>query len=280
MQTLRIDAHQHYWNIERGNLGWLEEGTLLHQSYLPEDLKPSLSKHRVDATIVVQAEPKHEETDFLLSLAASDPSIAGVVGWLDLESPDYRSVYERFKRDPKFVGFRVMIQEMADANEVLVPSYIEALTYFAEQQQPLDLLMRASQLEAVVQLLEKVPHLYAVIDHIGKPSIVTGDLEPWREQLRTIASYPNVYCKLSGMVTEADHEQWEQAQFVPYIRHAIECFGPQRVMFGSDWPVCLLAASYDQCMDVLESALPEEYGAEEREALFGGNAARFYHIRI
>jgi L-fuconolactonase len=275
---LRIDAHQHYWNIERGNLGWLEEGTIMYRSYLPGDLKPNLSKHGMDATIVVQAEPKHEETDFLLALAASEPTIAGVVGWLDLESPDYRSVYERFKRDPKFVGFRVMIQEMADANEVLAPAYIEALTYFAEQKQPIDLLMRASQLDTVVQLLEQVPLLHAVIDHIGKPAIASGELEPWKEQLRIIASYPNVYCKLSGMVTEADHLKWEQEQFVPYIHHAIECFGPKRVMFGSDWPVCLLAASYDQCMDVLESALPEGYSKEEREALFGGNAARFYRI--
>ncbi|GMK42400.1 amidohydrolase [Paenibacillus sp. CCS19] len=275
---MRIDAHQHYWKIERGNLGWLEEGTILYRSYLPDDLKPSLSKHGMNASIVVQAEPKQEETDFLLSLAAEDASIAGVVGWLDLESPDYKTVYERFKQDPKFVGFRVMIQEMADANEVLTPAYIEALTYFADIQQPIDLLMRSSQLDAVVQLLEKVPHLHAVIDHIGKPVIASGELEPWQDQLRIIASYPNVYCKLSGMVTEADHNQWKQAQFVPYIRHAIECFGPQRVMFGSDWPVCLLAATYDQCMEVLESALPASYGSAEREALFGGNAARFYKL--
>jgi Predicted metal-dependent hydrolase of the TIM-barrel fold len=277
---VRIDAHQHYWNIERGNLGWLEEGTILYRSYLPDDLQANLAKHRIDATIVVQAEPKHEETDFLLSLVASDSSIAGVVGWLDLASPDYKAVYQRFNSDPKFVGFRVMIQEMADANEVLTPRYIEALTYFADLAQPLDLLMRASQLDAVVRLLEKVPHLHAVIDHIGKPPIAAGELEPWKEQLRILASYPNVYCKLSGMVTEADHSHWKQEQFVPYIRHAIECFGPQRVMFGSDWPVCLLAATYDQCMEVLESALPDEYGSQEREALFGGNAARFYRIKI
>ncbi|PWW07150.1 L-fuconolactonase [Paenibacillus cellulosilyticus] len=275
---MRIDAHQHYWNIERGNLGWLEEGTILYRSYLPNDLKLSLNKHGIEASIVVQAEPKHEETDFLLSLAEANLSIAGVVGWLDLKSPNYKDVYERFKRNPKFVGFRVMIQEMADPNEVLTPSYIEALTYFAEQKQPLDLLMRASQLDAVVRLLEKVPHLHAVIDHIGKPQIAAGELEPWKEQLRIIASYPNVYCKLSGMVTEADHSQWEQKQFAPYVQHAIECFGSKRIMFGSDWPVCLLAATYDQCMEVLESALPEAYGTDEREALFGGNAARFYQL--
>lgn len=277
---MRIDAHQHYWNIERGNLGWLEEGTVLYRNYLPDDLKPSLSNQRIDATIVVQAEPKHEETEFLLSLAASDSSIAGVVGWLDLESPDYKAVYERFKRDPKYVGFRVMIQEMADANQVLSPLYIEALTYFADLEEPIDLLMKSSQLNAVVRLLEKVPHLRGVIDHIGKPPIAAGELEPWKEQLRIIASYPNIYCKLSGMVTEADHSQWKQEQFAPYIQHAIECFGSKRIMFGSDWPVCLLAATYDQCMEVLESALPKEFGTEERGALFGGNAAEFYRIRI
>lgn len=275
---MRIDAHQHYWNIERGNLGWLEEGTVLYRSYLPEHLRPSLDKHDIGSTIVVQAESKHEETAFLLSLADQDPTIAGVVGWLDLESPAYREVYARFAEHPKFVGFRVMIQEMANANDVLQPTYIEALTFFADRKQPVDLLMRANQLDAVVALLERVPHLHAVIDHIGKPFIAAGELEPWQAQLRTIAGNANIYCKLSGMVTEADHNAWNKDQFGAYIRHAIDCFGPERVMFGSDWPVCLLAASYDQCIDVLESNLPASYGSFERKALFGGNAAAFYRL--
>lgn len=275
---MRLDAHQHYWSIERGDYGWITpEIPVLYRDFGPNDLKPHLAKHGLDGTIVVQAAPTLAETDYILALSEADDSIKGVVGWLDLNDPNHIGHYERFARHPKFVGFRIMIQEMEDANAVLEPAFVEALAYYAKLDVPVDLLVVSHQLEPVAKLLELVPGLRGVIDHIGKPRIRDGVLEPWRSQMsRIAAANQQIYCKLSGMVTEADHKGWKQDDFTAYIAHVLEVFGPRRVMFGSDWPVCLLAASYDEVADVLEKAIPESWGAEEKERLFGLNAKEFY----
>jgi L-fuconolactonase len=276
---MRLDAHQHYWAIERGDYGWITpELPVLYRDYLPEHLAPHLQRHKLDGSIVVQAAPTLAETEFLLELAKDEPSIKGVVAWLDLADPKYHEHYARFERHPKLVGFRVMIQEMADATRILEPDFVKALAYFADKGTPVDLLLTSQQLAPVVKLLELVPGLHAVIDHIAKPPIASGSLEPWRTQLAEIAAHRNIYCKLSGMVTEAEHKTWKPEQFTAFIRHTLAVFGPQRVMFGSDWPVCLLAASYDDVMAVLEQALPEEWTEEDRERLFGLNAKEFYRL--
>jgi L-fuconolactonase len=276
---MRIDAHQHYWKIDRGDYGWITpELPVLYRDYLPDDLRPHLQKHSLDQTIVVQAAPTLEETDYLLSLSEEEDSIGGVVGWLDLNDPDYRKHYERFSQHPKFVGFRVMIQEMPDASQVLKPHFVEALQYFAEKNVPIDLLVVSRQLASVVRLLELVPSLRGVIDHIAKPQIADGVLEPWRSQMAEIAKHPNIYCKMSGMVTEADHKHWRMNDFHAYIGHTLEMFGPGRVMFGSDWPVCLLAAEYDDVVDVLEQTLPESWPESDKARLFGLNAKEFYKL--
>ncbi|XEC93384.1 amidohydrolase [Paenibacillus tarimensis] len=276
---MRLDAHQHYWKLDRGDYGWIRpDMTVLYRDYLPEDLRQHLEKHRLDGTIVVQAAATLEETDYLLRLSETADSIRGVVGWLDLADPSYRQHYERFGSHPKFVGFRVMIQEMPDAREVLEPHFIEALSYFAELDVPVDLLVVSHQLDPVVKLLEKVPNVRGVIDHLAKPRIKDGILEPWKNQMRELAGHPKLHCKLSGMVTEVDHAAWQAEQFVPYVRHALELFGPERVMFGSDWPVCLLSGSYDQVMDLLEQALPGDMTLQDRDKLFGLNAAAFYKL--
>jgi L-fuconolactonase len=276
---MRIDAHQHYWSVERGDYGWLTpEIPALYRDFLPEHLEAHLDNHKLDGTIAVQAAATLAETDYLLSLSDSSDSILGVVGWLDLADPDYRSHYERFAKHPKFAGFRVMIQEMPDAGEVLKPGFVEALAFFAEKGVPVDLLVVSHQLEPVLELLDLVPGLHAVIDHIAKPRIREGILEPWRSQMTRIAAFPNLYCKLSGMVTEADHGNWKPEDFTAYIRHALDVFGPERVMFGSDWPVCLLAADYDEVVRVLEAGLPESWTEENRKRLYGLNAKEFYKI--
>lgn len=274
---MRLDAHQHYWKIDRGDYGWLTpEIPVLYRDFLPENLEPQLNKHQIEGTIVVQAAATLEETDYLLELSETEDTIVGVVGWLDIADPEYRSHYERFARHPKFVGFRVMIQDMPDASAVLEPTFVEALTYFAEIDVPIDLLVVSHQLEPVVRLLELVPGLRAVIDHIAKPRIRDGVMEPWQDQMRQIASHSNIYCKLSGMVTEADHSKWERSDFTAYITHVIEVFGSDRVMFGSDWPVCLLAATYDEVIDVLQAAIPASWTEAEQQRLFGLNAKEFY----
>lgn len=276
---MRIDAHQHYWRIDRGDYGWITPALpALYRDFMPADLQPHLDRHELDGTIVVQAAPTYEETDFLLALAQRQPSIKGVVGFLDLEDARHSEHFDRFVRHPKFVGFRAMIQDMPDSKVILKDTYVEAMRKFAKLGVPVDLLVTSDQLDDLVALVAQVPGLRGVIDHIAKPRIGEGRMEPWASRMQALASHPNLFCKLSGMVTEADHAEWSADQFVPYIRHALACFGPDRVLFGSDWPVCLLAANYDEVVDVLERALPESWGQSERRKLFGDNARTFYRI--
>lgn len=276
---MRLDAHQHYWRIERGDYGWITPDIpVLYRDFLPQHLEPLLNKHKLDGSIVVQAAATLAETDYLLGLSEGEDTILGVVAWLDLTDANYPSHYERFAQHPKFVGFRIMIQDMPDANVILEPRFVEALTFFAEKGVPVDLLVVSHQLEPLVKLLDQVSGLHAVIDHIAKPRIKDGVLEPWKTQMSQIAAHPNIYCKLSGMVTEADHGSWKPADFQPYIEHVLNVFGTDRVMFGSDWPVSLLAATYDELVDVLEQALPRTWTEVERDRLFGLNAKEFYQL--
>ncbi|MBW5449085.1 amidohydrolase family protein [Cohnella sp. CFH 77786] len=276
---MRIDAHQHYWKISRGDYGWITpEIPVLYRDFLPRDLVPNLKRHRLDGSIVVQAAPTWEETDYLLSLAEREETIFGVVGFLDPFDPRHREHYERFREHPKFAGFRVMIQEMQDAERILEPDYVSALREYAEEGVPMDLLVRSHQLEPLARLLDRLPDLRGVIDHIGKPRIADGEWEPWSGLMKEIAGHRNIYCKLSGMVTEAAPDLWKPEDFAVYIEHILEWFGPDRVMFGSDWPVCLLAAEYEQVVDVLERSLPPEWNESERARLFGLNAKEFYRL--
>lgn len=276
---MRIDAHQHYWKIDRGDYGWITpELPKLYRDYMPEHLAEHLIKHDIAGTIAVQAAPTVEETEYLFALADRSDSILGVVGWLDLFDPLHRRHFERYKRHPKFVGFRIMIQEMPAASRVLESAFVEALREYAQEDVPIDLLLKSNQLDSLNRLLNEAPGLRGVIDHIAKPPIASGSYEPWAEQMKQAAAHPNIYCKLSGMVTEADHRSWEPEQFVRYIHHVLDLFGPHRVLFGSDWPVCLLAAEYDEVVSVLEQAIPRAWGERERAALFGDNARTFYKI--
>jgi L-fuconolactonase len=280
MSSIRIDAHQHFWQIARHDYGWITPKLpVLYRDYLPKDLKPHLKNHNLQGSIVVQAAATLAETEYILALSDASEEILGVVGWLDLNDPDYREHFASFHKHPKFVGFRMMIQEMPDATHILEPHFIEALRYFAEKAVPVDLLVLSHQLDAVVKLLEEVPGLRAVIDHIAKPRIAEGVLEPWKNQMTAIAQHPGIYCKISAMVTEADHKHWQVSDFTAYIRHVIAVFGTERILFGSDWPVCLLAASYDEVVDVLLQSLPEAWSEADNAKLFGENAAKFYKLK-
>ncbi|ANS74518.1 amidohydrolase [Paenibacillus yonginensis] len=276
---MRIDAHQHYWKIERKDYGWITpELPKLYRDFMPTDLEPELFKHELDASILVQAAPTIEETHFLLAIADQTPSVAGVVGWLDLFDPDHRKHYDQFRRSPKFKGFRLMIQDMPDASRILDPAFVKALRGYADEEVPVDLLLVSEQMAFVAELLRKIPHLRGVIDHLAKPQIKQKSFEPWKSYMSEFARYPGIYCKLSGLVTEGEHAGWTREDFTPYIRTAIEQFGPERVMFGSDWPVCLLAADYSEVVDLLQSSIPEEWGESQIERLFGANAKEFYKL--
>ena len=276
---MRIDSHQHYWKLSRGDYGWLTPDMgLLYRDYLPPDLEPILEKHNIDKTVLVQAAPTVAETDFMLSLAAKHDSIGGVVGWLDMADPGFPRLFEKYRQEPAFVGIRPMLHDLSDDAWVIQPLVLENLTLLAAHDFPFDFLVRPQHLPHVLQVLERVPNLRAVIDHIAKPLIKDGLFEPWGTQISAIARHENVYCKLSGMVTEADHANWTPDDLKPYVEHTVECFGLERVMFGSDWPVSLLAAPYDDVIGALEERLTPNLDEESRARVFGGNAGRFYGI--
>lgn len=276
---MRIDSHQHYWKPARGDYRWMTPpGTVLHRDYLPADLRPSLKRHRIEKTVLVQAAQTVAETEFLLELAAADESIAGVVGWLDMEAPDFNVQFELFRCNPKFIGLRPMLQDLEDDRWILRPAVVEALHHVARADFPFEFLTYSRHLPFVLEVLDAVPGLRAVIDHVSKPEIRTGKLDPWRELIAKAARHPNLFCKLSGMVTEADHQLWSAEDLRPYVEHVVDCFGFDRVMFGSDWPVCLLAASYDQVIDALNEILAATLDQAHEGKLFGLNAARFYKL--
>lgn len=276
---MRIDAHQHYWRIERGDYGWITPDIpVLYRDFMPDDLRSMLKKHDIEGSIAVQAAPTMDETEFLLTLAADEASILGVVGWLDLLDPDHRKHFERFGQHHKFLGFRIMIQEMPDSSRILEEAFITALRGYAAEDVPVDLLVLSSQLVHTAQMLHLVPGLRGVIDHIAKPRVRDMEMDHWLQAMREIASFPNIYCKISGLVTEGDHLNWKPQDFIPYIHHVFQLFGPDRVMFGSDWPVCLRAASYDEVVQLLQEAMPPEWGKSEQNKLFGLNAKEFYKL--
>jgi L-fuconolactonase len=278
---MRIDSHQHFWKVSRGDYSWMKpEMKILYRDYMPEDLKPSLVRHKIDKTVLVQAAPTVAETDFLLGIAEVHDFVAGVVGWLDLESEDFPSLFERHRRNRKFVGIRPMLEELPADDWILRPPVLESLRAIAEADFPFEFLVKPRHLPYVAKALERVPGLRAVIDHIAKPEISTQKLDPWKSMIRDLARNENLYCKLSGMVTEAGHDSWKPEHLRPYIEHVVECFGPDRVMYGSDWPVCLLAGSYDQVIGALESIINLRLDAASLEAVYGGNAARFYKLKF
>jgi L-fuconolactonase len=275
---MRIDSHQHYWKVARGDYHWMTpEAPVLYRDYLPSDLLPVLRRHHISRTIVVQAAQTVAETDFLLDLASSDDSIAGVVGWLDMEDPAFIEQFERYKLHPKFVGLRPMLQDLPDDRWILRPRVVAALEHLAASDFPFEFLTFPRHLPFVHEVLESIPNLRAVIDHVSKPDIRSKTLEPWSRSIAQVAQHPRLFCKLSGMITEADHRRWSDDDLRPYVEHVVACFGFDRLMFGSDWPVCLLAGSYDEVVDALMQILSPLTEDAERK-LFGENAARFYKL--
>ncbi|HZY61972.1 MAG TPA: amidohydrolase family protein [Edaphobacter sp.] len=277
---MKIDSHQHYWKVDRGDYHWMSPAAgVLYRDYLPADLRPLLRQHGIDKTVVVQAAQTVAETDFLLKLAAEDDSIAGVVGWLDLEAEDFTELFERYRQHAKFVGMRPMLQDIAEDDWIMKPQVLKSLQLIAEADFPFDLLVHSRHLPYMLRALGAVPRLRAVVDHIAKPEIRTGTLEPWKSLMAEVARNANVYCKLSGMITEADHKHWSVDDLRPYVEHVMQCFGVDRVMFGSDWPVCLLAGSYGQVVSALREILAPVMNEDTERKIFGENAGRFYGIK-
>lgn len=275
----QVDAHQHYWSIGRKDYGWLTpESGLLYRDYLPAELKPHLSRHGITRTVLVQAAPSVEETLYMLGLYDQERTIAGVVGWLDFESDEFEVEFHRLQKHPGFVGVRPMIQDLP-TGWLLDKRVMQRFRFLAEHEFPVDLQLRPRLLPDAVELLRQVPGLHAVIDHLAKPAMHHGGLEPWAGTMSELAAYPGVICKLSGMVAETAGQPWSLAQIEPYARHVLQLFGHERILFGSDWPVCLLSAAYDEVWELAHSLLPASWTAEQREAVFGRNAVHFYRLK-
>ncbi len=250
----------------------------IRRDFLPGDLTPELDACGVDATIAVQADQSEAETEFLLGLAEGNPRIAGVVGWVDLRSADVERRLEHFSRFEKFRGVRHVAQ--AEADDFLVrPEFVRGVRQLATFGLTYDILIYPRQLPAAIELVGKVPEQRFVIDHLAKPEIKAGKIEPWAGLIREIAASPNVYCKVSGMVTEADWKGWKAEDFEPYLDVVFEAFGAQRLMFGSDWPVCLVAATYAKTAAIVESYI-RDHSLHVREQIFGLNAIEFYNPAI
>lgn len=274
---MRVDAHQHFWKISRGDYRWLTpELTRIHRDFHPEHLAPLLARHGIERTIVVQAADSLDETRYLLELAAKHEFIAGVVGWIDFEDPNACSVLGELSRSPKLRGIRPMIQDIADPAWMLRESFTPIFQALVEFDLSFDALVLPHHLENLTTLLSRHPDLSVVIDHAAKPKIRERLLEPWASHMTRLAKETNASCKLSGLVTEAS-EHWSVADLAPYVDHLIATFGPLRLIWGSDWPVLELQGTYDRWVaatDELLAALP----ASDRAAILGGNAKLFYEI--
>ena len=273
----RIDAHQHYWRISRGDYFWMGPAVApIMRDVLPPDLAPHLKAAGFSRTVLVQAADTVAETEFLLDLAEAEDSIAAVVGWVDLGADDVEDTLTRLARRGKFRGIRPMLQDIEDTFHILEPKRLSALRLLARLGLRFDALAQPRHLPVVAALADHIPELPIVVDHGAKPFIAKGIMEPWASDMAALAKRPSVLCKFSGLANEAG-AGWTAATLKPYADHLIACFGPERLMFGSDWPVIELAATYESWLATAEELL-SGLSAAGREAVFGGNAARFYGI--
>lgn len=275
---MRLDAHQHFWSYDAAQYPWIPPGSPLHRSWLPDDLAVLQKPLGLDGSIAVQARQVVEESDWLLSLADKSANVKGVVGWVDLCSDRVEADLERLAKHPKFVGVRHVVQEEPDDDFMLGREFQRGISKLAAYGLTYDLLIYPKQLAAAIRLAENFPAQPFVLDHIAKPPIKAGTIEPWAKQIRRLAQLPNVHCKVSGMLTEADHQAWKPEQFRPYLDVVFDAFGPSRLMYGSDWPVCLFAGSYEQSFRLVDD-YARGLSDHERVGLFGGNAAAFYFGR-
>jgi L-fuconolactonase len=277
-----VDSHQHFWEVGRFDYPWMSPKLgVLYRDYLPEMLEPILNECGVAKTIVVQASNSLAETNWLLSLAEQHPFIAGVVGWVDLMDPRMAEDLEVFKANPKFKGVRHLVESEPEDDWLAQPEVRRGLQTLEQNDVACDLLVHPRHLKHVKTVADACPRLRLVVDHMAKPPIGNGsrrEITEWAAALRAVAAFPNVSCKLSGLVTEANHTSWRKEDLLPYVELALEFFGPERMMFGSDWPVCLLAASYAQVLEAFQSLLVD-LSDEDRAMILAGNAMKFYQLQ-
>lgn len=279
---LTIDAHQHFWRLDQPppfDYSWLDAppNGPIRRDFLPEHLEPRLRAAGIDRSIFVQTQHNVAENRWALKLADDHKFIAGVVGWVDLASADCERQLLEFKDHPKFAGVRHVTQDEPDDDFIVHPDVLRGLKVLQKHAVPFDLLFYVKHLRHAATLAEQLPELPMVIDHLSKPHIRARTTDDWLPHFRAAARHPNIYCKFSGMVTEADWRHWTADDLRPYVQTALDLFGPDRLMYGSDWPVCELAASYEDVFGALHDALGP-VSESERAAIFGGTASRFYGL--
>ncbi len=275
---MNIDAHQHFWNYQPEQYSWItSEMPQIRRDFTPEDLKPILEANDIHGCVAVQARQSPEETSYLMKLAKSHDFIKGVVGWVDLKSNKVESMLEYSSEYDQLKGFRHIVQEEKDPNFLLRPSFVRGISCLEKYGFTYDILVFPHQLGAALELVRKFPNQRFVIDHLAKPFIKDGFFDGWAALMQAIAKAPNVWCKVSGMVTEASWSHWKYEDFIPYFDLVFEAFGTDRLMFGSDWPVCLLAGDYGQVKNILDRYLTGQDTAI-KEKVFGKNAIQFYDL--
>lgn len=274
---MKIDSHQHFWSYDPAEYPWMkgEKMNPIRRDFGPEDLWKEQAKVGLDGSIAVQARQSLKESEWLLELAERDSRIQGVVGWVHLRREAVEAELEALSSREKFVGVRHVVHDEPDKEFMLRPDFLRGLSKLHRYGMTYDLLLFPKHLPAAVEVVKKFPEQPFVLDHIAKPFIKDGILRPWYRHIAKLAAFPNVYCKVSGMVTEA---AWRKRDFRPYLDVVFDAFGEDRLMFGSDWPVCLLAADYVEVAELVTDYLLQ-FGENVRAKVMGGNAARFYGVK-
>ena len=281
---MRIDSHHHIWDLNVRPQSWMkgDEVKPISRTILMDELEPELEKSNIDYTVIVQTVENPDETPEFLNLSLSHPKICAVVGWLDLESDDVIPQLEKYLSHPggkNLVSIRDMAQDKADPNWLMRDDVIKNIHRIADAGLTFDILTRPPQLAAAVEMVKRSPNNTFVLDHISKPYIGKGEMQPWADQITEMASHENVSVKVSGLFTEANWDNWSNQSFKPYLDHILNTFTPSRMMFGSDWPVCLLAATYSQTVDLMEE-FTKEFSKTEQESFWSGTVKRSYRLKV
>jgi L-fuconolactonase len=276
--ALKIDAHHHFWHYQPEEYGWIDDSMQsLKRNFLPEDLQILLAQHDFDGSVVVQARQTTEETEWLLQLADRYDFIKGVIGWVDLCSADLEPLLEKYSVYPKFAGVRHVVQDEPDENFMLRKDFQRGIGTLATYGLVYELLIYAGQLPRAIQLIRNFPDQVFVLDHMAKPHIGKQEIQPWKQHIEELAAFQNVACKISGMVTEADWHNWKADNFRPYMEAVVDAFGSNRIMVGSDWPVCTLSGRYGEVMGLVTDYICQ-FSDHEREMMMGANAVRIFSL--
>jgi len=273
-----IDSHQHFWNYEPVKHDWIDDDmSVIRRDFLPSDLKKEYDNYGIDGCVAVQADQTLAETDFLLQLSNENDFIKGIVGWVDLRSETIKTDLEKYSIHKKIKGFRHVVQGEPDHNFLLRSNFLRGISTLKYFDFTYDILVFPHQLGAVLEFVKRFPNQKFVIDHIAKPYIKDGFFNGWATLMKNIATYQNVECKISGMITEADYKSWTPAQIEPYMDVVLNAFGSSRIMYGSDWPVCLVAGNYKQVKDLVTHFIAN-LSVSEQADIMGNNAIKFYNL--